>query len=124
MMAVISTGRQPMTTTPPWGTPTSTEPEPAATRVPHRGFVLIVEQLTGSGENAAWRVDPAPFPSGPSREAAREAAVQLARTFQPHHPFSPRSRSIYRVNDDSLIVVVPGMTKTFHFRVSVAELIG
>jgi hypothetical protein len=107
-----------MTTTPPWGTPTSAEPQPV---VPGRGFFVIVEQLTGTGDTAAWRVDPAPFPAGSTREEARATALKLARTFQPRHPFSPKSRSVYRVDDDSYVVVIPGMTRTYHFRVTVAE---
>jgi hypothetical protein len=116
-----------MTEPPAWGTPPSPAdrrrdaehpdlpgPEPV-------GFVLIVEQLTGSSDSAVWRVDPDPIPAGALREHARDAALKLARTFQPRHPMSPRSRRIYRVDDDNLIVLVAGMTKTFHFRVSVAE---
>jgi hypothetical protein len=108
-----------MTTTPPWGTPTAAaEPQPI---VPGRGFVTIVEQLVGSGDNATWRVDPEPIPAGRSREEARAAALQLARSFQPRHPFSPKGRTIYRVDEDGYVVVVQGMTRTFHFRVTVAE---
>lgn len=116
-----------MTDVPAWGTPSPAdrgaepglparrpEPEPA-------GYVLIVEQLTGAGETAVWRVDPAPIPAGSLREHARAAALKLARSFQPRHPMSPRARTVYRVNDDTLIVLVEGMTKTFHFRISVAE---
>jgi hypothetical protein len=112
-----------MTTSPPWGTPTSAEPpEPAGGPAPGgRGFALIVEQLTGSGESVIWRVEPAPIPAGRTRAEARQAAAHLARTFQPRHPFSPRDRAVYRVDDDSYVVVVEGMTKRFHFRVSVAE---
>ncbi|HEX2806547.1 MAG TPA: hypothetical protein VHN80_10305 [Kineosporiaceae bacterium] len=112
-----------MTSTPAWGTPQqpfeSTAPgpdEPGA-----GGYFLVVEQLTGSGESAIWRPDPSPIPAGPTREHARAGAVQFARTFKPKHPFSQQSRTMYRVSEDSLIVVVEGATKTFHFRVSVAE---
>jgi hypothetical protein len=113
-----------MTATPPWGTPTSGAAEPAPEPHEGRGFVLIVEQLTGSGESAVWRVDPAPVPAGPTRQAAREAALVLAHTFRPHHPFSPKDRAVYRITADNLLVVVTGMTKTFHFRINVAERIG
>lgn len=116
-----------MTSTPPWGTPSwgtplpgevgpAPEPSPRTAR-----YLLVVEQTVGSGESAVWRVDPEPMPAGSSREAARSAALQLARTFRPHHPYSPRARSILRISDDSYLVLVEGMTKTFHFRVTVAE---
>jgi len=122
-----------MTTTPPWGTPTSDEgpllpsaysPVPRGTGAqPASGFgyALVVEQSTGSGESIVWRVAPAPLPAGPTRAAAREAALQLARTFRPNHPFSQKDRAIYRIDADTLLVLVPGMTKAFHFRISVAE---
>ena len=112
-----------MTTTPPWGTPTSGgtyPPEPG----PPMGFFLLVEQLTGSGNTAIWRIDPDPIPAGGDRSGARAAALQLARTFSPHHPYSPQGRTVYRISDDAYVVVVPGMTKTFHFRVSVGERLG
>ncbi|HEY6797810.1 MAG TPA: hypothetical protein VI248_24300 [Kineosporiaceae bacterium] len=107
-----------MTATPPWGTPAAEEPQPL---VPGRGYFTIVEQLTGSGDSMTWRVDPEPIPAGHSREEARAAALHLARTFQPRHPFSPKDRTIFRVDEDSYLVVVVGLTRTFHFRVTVAE---
>jgi hypothetical protein len=112
-----------MTETPTWGTPQQpfASPAPTPAEPGAGGYFLVVEQLTGSGESAVWRVDPSPIPVGPTREQARAGVVQLARTFRPKHPFSEQSRAVYRVNDDSLIVVVQGATKTFHFRVSVAE---
>ena len=48
----------------------------------------------------------------------------MAHSFRPHHPFSPQGRAVYRISADSLLVVVTGMTKAFHFRVNVAERIG
>jgi hypothetical protein len=113
-----------MTATPPWGTPTSGAAEPPPESPEGRGFVLVVEQLTGSGEGAVWRVDPAPVPAGQTRQAAREAALVMAHSFRPHHPFSPKDRAVYRISPDCLLVVVTGMTKAFHFRVNVAERIG
>ena len=115
-----------MTEAPAWGTPST----PGSARPEHRsehrsedsaGYVLIVEQLTGSGEAAIWRVDPEPIPAGALREHARAAALKLARSFQPRHPLSLRARTVFRVDDDNLVVLVQGMTKTYHFRISVAE---
>jgi hypothetical protein len=135
-----------MSITPPWGTPQgkplSTAPSPTygdpypgvpeqlpgpaaePGSEPAGWFYLLVEQLTGSGEAAVWRIEPAPIPAGASRQDARAAALDLARTFRPKHPFSPRSRGVFRVDDDTLMVIVEGATKTFHFRVTVAEYLG
>jgi len=55
------------------------------------------------------------------RDAARRAALDLCRRLDPSHPFSEQRRSVYRISPDEYLVVVVGMTKTFHFRVSVAE---
>jgi hypothetical protein len=84
---------------------------------------LIVEQH-GTGDSRLWSVDPAPIPAGRTREQARVAALELARRFQPEHPMSPRSRKVYQVDEDNIVVLVEGMTKAFHFRVSVAERLG
>jgi len=115
-----------MTTIPPWGTPTSGVPElvtqggPAGGTPLEGAFFVIVEQLTGSGDSATWRADP-PQPAGATRPAARTTALHVARTFRPNHPFSPQGRDVYRVSDDSYLVIVQGRTKSFHFRVTVAE---
>jgi hypothetical protein len=85
------------------------------------GYFLLVEQLTGSGESAVWRVDPNPVFAGTDRDQARMAAYDLALSFQPRHPFSPSGRTVWRSDPDNLIVIVQGATKTFHFRVTVAE---
>jgi hypothetical protein len=115
-----------MTEVPAWGTPSTAGGPTPEHRSEHRlqesaGYVLLVEQLIGSGDAAAWRVAPEPIPAGAMREHARAAALKLARSFQPQHPMSPRARTVFRVNDDTLVVLVQGMTKTYHFRISVAE---
>jgi sarcosine oxidase gamma subunit len=87
-------------------------------------YLLVVEQQTGSGESMVWRVDPDPLPvqPGSSRQQAQDAALHLARTFRPNHPWNQGERVVLRLSPDSYLVIVPGATKTFHFRVSVAEL--
>jgi hypothetical protein len=112
-----------MTETPTWGTPQQpfASPAPGPAEPGASGYFHVVEQLTGSGEATIWRVDPDPIPAGYTREQARAGAVLLAKAFKPKHPFSEQVRTVYRVNQDSLIVVVQGVTKTFHFRVTVAE---
>jgi len=124
--------------TPPWGTPVvggarsgataglATDPAATSPAVAREGlgFVLIVEQLTGSGESSTWRVSPAPIPAGPTRQQAREQAFYLAQTFRPDHPFSPQDRAVHRIDEDNYLTIVTGRTKSFHFRVSVAERLG
>ena len=67
---------------------------------------------------------PALLGRGETREQARSAALELARTFAPHHPIAPQSRTVIRLTPDSYLVTVEGMTRTFHFRVSVGEVVG
>jgi hypothetical protein len=127
-----------MTETPPWGTPSRTpaephryeppRPQPTGWTAPHgspetvaAGYFLLVEQLTGSGESAIWRVEPMPIFAGTDREQARAAAYDLALSFRPKHPFSPSGRTVWRKDPDSLLVIVQGATKSFHFRVTVVE---
>jgi hypothetical protein len=141
----IDTGEDAMTTTPPWGTPPDPEreglpvpgfgsPVPGlGSSVPGLGgsrpaveeasFFLLVEQLVSSRDASSWRGDPAPLPAGPNRHTARQAALHCARTFRPHHPFSPQRRDVYRVDKDTYLVIVTGRKRSFHFRVSVAERI-
>ncbi|MFZ0160741.1 MAG: hypothetical protein WAL50_17060 [Kineosporiaceae bacterium] len=117
-----------MSTMPPWGTPPSPDPVPSSSPgrpgPPTSVYLLVVEQQTGSGESMVWRVDPDPLPvqPGSSRQQAQDAALHLARTFRPHHPWNQGERVVLRLTPDSYLVIVPGATKTFHFRVSVAEL--
>ena len=107
---------------PAWGTP---DPVPVGRLRPVPGgpeeYVVLVEQTTGSGDNLRWTVHPAPSVLHPTRDVARRAAVDLCRGLDPSHPFREQSREVYRVSPDEYLVVVTGMTKTFHFRVTVAE---
>ncbi len=129
-----------MSTQPPWGTPPPSPASPTptstgylATRSGRRGeraaggvLALVVEQQTGSGESMVWRVDPEPMllPAGSTPDQADQAALDLAHTFEPHHPWSKGERSIFRLAPGSYLVLVEGATRMFHFRVSVAELVG
>jgi len=120
-----------MSTMPPWGTPPGDLPSPVppdahgSGPAPGAVFAVVVEQQTGTGESMVWRVDPAPFflAPGSGRSHAQETALEVARTFQPHHPWSKGERTILRLSPDAYVVLVEGATKAFHFRVSVAELI-
>ncbi|MFN0282831.1 MAG: hypothetical protein ACKVZ6_12785 [Kineosporiaceae bacterium] len=115
-------GAEPAVGPPAWGTP---DPLPARRRAPApvasgEGFVLLVEQTIGSTGDLRWATYE-PSVVQPTRDAARRAALDLCRRLDPSHPFSEQRRSVYRISDDEYLVVVVGRTKTFHFRVSVAE---
>lgn len=119
-----------MSTSPPWGTPPDAgfplpdAPTPRGTT--SVTYALIVEQQTGSGEGMVWRVDPLPILLAPGtrRLEADRAAWDLAQRFEPHHPWNKGDRSVFKLGEGSFLVLVEGATKTFHFRVSVGELIG
>jgi hypothetical protein len=84
-------------------------------------FVLI-EETTGSGDSRMWsltEVQPAT-----SYDDAQRMAHELATTYRPRHPMSPRQRSVFQVGDDTWIALVEGATKSFHFRVSVSRWLG
>ncbi|MBI4941052.1 MAG: hypothetical protein HY830_09915 [Actinobacteria bacterium] len=87
-------------------------------------FRVIVEQNVGNGGDYRWAVEPAPTLAFPTREAARDGALEACRRFEPKHPFSEQRRRIFRVTPDEYVVTVDGLTTGFHFRVSVAEEIG
>lgn len=83
-------------------------------------WAVIVEENLGSGESRQWKVSDT-HPVDGDVHAARAMAENLARNHQPRHPMSPRDRTMYRIGEDCWLVVVPGATQTFHFRVSVAQ---
>lgn len=83
-------------------------------------WTLIVEENLGSGENRQWKVSDT-HPVDGDVHTVRAKAEQLARQYVPSHPWSPKGRTIYRIGDDAWLVIVPGATQTFHFRVSVAR---
>lgn len=112
--------------TPPWGTPFSADPvssEPQVAPEAGPGFQVLVEQNAGSGGDLRWSVTVVGDQISASRAEARAVAEGTARTFNPNHPYNERHRSVYRVSADEYLVVVQGLTKAFHFRVVVAELI-
>lgn len=84
-------------------------------------YVLIEEE----GDHAsirAWLLTQE-IPAGHSQEEARQVAAATARTFTPKHPKREQGRRVYRRNDDEWIVLVQGLTRSMHFRVTVAELV-
>ncbi|MBR8740230.1 hypothetical protein [Nocardiopsis sp. MG754419] len=84
------------------------------------GWVLVVEESVGSGQNIRWGVGRVQG-TYEEPERAREEGLRLAREYEPRHPWSQEGRRIYRLSEDVHLVNVQGATSSFHFRVSVAE---
>ncbi|KOX17551.1 hypothetical protein [Nocardiopsis sp. NRRL B-16309] len=83
-------------------------------------WMILVEQTERMGQESFWVLGERLGPFS-SQEAARERAESVAREHVPAHPWSERERAVYRLTPDSFLVDVVGLTKKFHFRVSVAE---
>jgi hypothetical protein len=84
-------------------------------------FVLI-EQNTNKGEGVIWELTDT-LPASDYNDAVTRAR-DLAFTFTPRHPMKPRQRSVYQSGDDVWISDVQGLTRSFHFRVSVVRWLG
>ncbi|MGB3953811.1 MAG: hypothetical protein WBL05_00755 [Brooklawnia sp.] len=82
------------------------------------GFAVLVEENRGSGE---WRWTSEVKANATTRADAQRMAYNLATGYQPRHPAMPQSREVFRLNPDQYLVMVQGLTTTFHFRISVAE---
>lgn len=83
-------------------------------------FVVLVEEVRGSGESQRWAIGELRAALG-TRADAQRRALDVANTYEPRHPVVPQSREVYRLNPDSYLVVVQGLTTAYHFRVSVGE---
>lgn len=88
--------------------------------VPGR-WAAMVEQSQSGQDVYVWAVGP--IQPADSREHARAIAVELARTYRPTHPRRLRRRSVFRHGDDTLFVLLEGMTSRFHLRVTVIQLV-
>lgn len=84
------------------------------------GWVILIEETVGSGQSMRWGVGRAQG-AYPEWEQAREAALGLAREYNPNHPWSEAKREIYQTSEGSYLVDVRGATAAFPFRVSVAQ---
>ena len=112
--------------TPPWGTPFTTDQvtvEAQSVPAAGSGWQVLVEQNTGTSSDFRWSVTVVGGQICASRAEARTVAEGTARRFSPAHPYNERHRAVYRLSPDEYLVVVQGLTKAFHFRVVVAELI-
>ncbi|GAA5042765.1 hypothetical protein HNP84_002103 [Thermocatellispora tengchongensis] len=81
---------------------------------------VLIEELEGSERE--WRLTQVTA-AGPERAGAVGLAEQMARTYVPRHPWSPRRRHLYRVGEGTWLVEVEGATRDFHFRVTLAEYV-
>ncbi|WP_405061317.1 hypothetical protein OG474_06640 [Kribbella sp. NBC_01505] len=86
--------------------------------VPEQVWEVLVER----NDEGRWGLyvpdQPVEFSSLPEAQAAAE---ELASSFSPDDPFSPRYRTIYRTGDGRYLVALEGARETFHFTVQVAE---
>lgn len=98
------------------GQPTPQAPQYPA---PTREWYVLVEENVGSGQGMWWKLST--IRAFHQYRDAQQFARELARTYQPRHPASPRGRRAFRIGEDTWVVYIEGMTRTFHFRVSVAE---
>jgi hypothetical protein len=84
-------------------------------------WAAMVEQ-SQSGQNAeVWAVGP--IRPADSRDHARAVAAELATTYRPTHPRRLRRRSVFRQGEDTLFVLLEGMTSKFHLRITVVQLV-
>ncbi|PSK82238.1 hypothetical protein CLV63_1438 [Murinocardiopsis flavida] len=88
-----------------------------------RRWVVFVEegQRIGSG-GSQWSSEP-PQVSYRSRDEACRVALWTARTHRLEARSHPRDRIVIRHDEDHFSVVVEGMVSTWHFRVSVGEVV-
>nr|WP_062338345.1 hypothetical protein [Herbidospora sakaeratensis] len=83
---------------------------------------VLIEENVGNTTRQEWRVSDIYEVKG-ERAEARSIAYELAVRHQPEHPMNPRTRSVYRISEDEYLTTVKGMTKKYHYRVVVAELL-
>ncbi|WP_433259913.1 hypothetical protein ACQPZF_22140 [Actinosynnema sp. CS-041913] len=87
-----------------------------------RGHWAVIVEQSQSGQQAyAWAVGP--IQPADSREHARAVAAELARTYRPTHPRRLRRRTVFRQDEDTLFVLLAGMTSKVHLRIGVVRLV-
>lgn len=82
---------------------------------------LIVEEVTGFGEQRTWSADVLGHCSG-TREEAMARLETLARNHRAEHPMSPQRTLLYRTGDGFLLVS-RGAARGYSSRFSVTELL-
>ncbi|MGO1050388.1 hypothetical protein [Crossiella sp. CA198] len=84
-------------------------------------WAAMVEQSQHGQEAYVWALGP--IQPAASREHARAVAAELARNYRPTHPRRLRRRTVFQQSEDTLFVVLEGMTSKYHLRISVVELV-
>lgn len=79
-----------------------------------------MEETRGMGDGREWKVSH--NEQAEDAGAAEAAADRLAREYVPAYPWSARSRRVIRLGEQSFLVMVDGLTSSFHFRVHWGEL--
>lgn len=83
-------------------------------------WVILIEQLEGSGQSARWRPSLSEY-SYATREDARRAAQKLAHRHVPPHPYRAGQRTVLQHDEDTWTVIIEGITMNGHFRLSVCR---
>lgn len=81
--------------------------------------VLVEETTSGMQDTRFWnltRVIPVA-----DRNEARRQAFEIAKTYKPMHPMSPKGRRVFQIGIDTWLVQVSGAVSDFSFRVSAAR---
>lgn len=84
-------------------------------------WAAMVEQSQSGQAAYVWAMGP--IQPADSREHARAIAAELATTYRPTHPRRLRRRSVFRRGEDTLFVLLEGMTSKYHLRITVVELV-
>ncbi|WP_331766789.1 hypothetical protein [Embleya sp. NBC_00896] len=82
-------------------------------------WMVVIEENGGLGQSVSWRVSN--FFWATDHNDALRMAEHLAHTHRPMHPMIPQGRWALRRTDGSWLVIVPGTTTTYQFRVDIAE---
>ncbi|GAB3449572.1 hypothetical protein [Actinophytocola sediminis] len=85
-------------------------------------WYVLIEETVGFGNDKNWLLS-GQIPAT-DRDHAHEIAQHYARTYRPRHPRTSRGRSVYRVSETSWLVGVRGASRTYPFRISIAQLHG
>lgn len=85
------------------------------------GWAALVEQSQSGQQANEWALGP--IQPADSREQARAIAAELARTYHPTHPRRLRRRSVFQHGEDTLFVLLEGMTSRVHLRINVVQLV-
>lgn len=81
---------------------------------------VLVEEQRRFDDLRTWELSEI-YAAGADRKSSIHLAEELSRTYSPSHPLIERDRTRYRTADGGWLVVVAGATRSFRFRLTVAE---